>query len=303
MGAARRADDALAVLRRDWEAARGGVGAAESGSRRGAPGAAPGPGALRAGARAEAEGLLLSATRAAAAPFPDRDLGVTVAFSRRAARLRIRWGWPAGQGAGARGYLVSRLQEKLRGACVCYNLDFVVLEARQSWAGGAGTREESDKGVEECYVFIGGAEGECARCASLKRRAPGLVAQAVRRGLARPAASLLGAVAVETILAASALSFKRALRGGQLRGLPPAELLAALAVRRWTVCLAAAILSESKRCQKHLRERLKDEKRGIYLWGGRRVPCFPGVKECGTPRVAVRCAACQSLRPLEYMVY
>ena len=297
MGAAdtaRRAGDALAVLRGDWEAARGGSGGAESGSR---------GGTLGAGARAEAEKLLLSATRAAAAPFPDRELGVAVAFSRRAARLRIRWGWPAGQGAGARGYLVSRLQEKLRGACLAYNLDFVVLEARQSWAGGAGAREESDKGAEECYVFIRGAEGECARCASLKRRAPGLVGQAVRRGLARPAASLLAAVAVETILAASALNFKRALRGEQLRGLPPAELLAALAVRRWTVCLAAAVLSESKRCHKHLRGRLKEEKRGIYLWGGRRVPCFPGAKECGAPRVAVRCAACQSLRPLDYMVY
>ena len=104
--------------------------------------ASPAPGVADTGLgardQAEAGELLLRAARAAAEPFPDRKLGVSVTFDRRAARLRVRWGWPAGQGAGARGYLVSRTGQKLRAVCVAFGLDFVVLEARQSWTGGGG---------------------------------------------------------------------------------------------------------------------------------------------------------------------
>lgn len=94
---------------------------------------------------------------------------------------------------------------------------------------------------------MGGAEEECPRCASLQRRAPQLVARAVQKGLARPAASLLAAAVMEAILAGAALHFKRTLHG--LGGaLPPTDLLAALAVHRWAVCMAAAVLAESDRC-------------------------------------------------------
>ena len=157
---------------------------------------------------------------------------------------------------------------------------------------------------EECFVFMGGAEGECPRCASLQRRAPQLVARAVQKGLARPAASLLAAAAMEAILAGAALHFKRSLRG--LGGtLPPPDLLAALAVHRWAVCIAAAVLAESDRCLLQLRRRVKDEGRGVYLWGGRRVPGFPGPRGDAeaASRVAVRCTSCKSIRPLDYMVY
>ena len=113
---------------------------------------------------------------------------------------------------------------------------------------------------------MGGAEEDCPRCASLHRRAPQLVARAVQKGLARPAASLLAAM--EAILAGAALHFKRTLHG--LGGaLPPTDLLAALAVHRWAVCMAAAVLAESDRCLLQLRRRVKDEGRGVYLWGGR----------------------------------
>ena len=157
---------------------------------------------------------------------------------------------------------------------------------------------------EECFVFMGGAEGECPRCASLQRRAPQLVARAVQKGLARPAASLLAAAAMEAILAGAALHFKRTLHG--LGGaLPPTDLLAALAVHRWAVCMAAATLAESDRCLLQLRRRVKDEGRGVYLWGGRRVPGCTGPRRDveAAPRVAVRCSSCKSIRPLDYMVY
>ena len=166
--------------------------------------------------------------------------------------------------------------------------------------GGGGGAEDS----RECFVFMGGAEGECPRCTSLQRRAPQLVARAVQKGLARPAASLLAAAAMEAILAGAALQFKRSLRG-MGGAVPPPDLLAALAVNRWAVCIAAAVLAESDRCLLQLRRRVKDEGRGVYLWGGRRVPGFtaPRGDAEAASRVAVRCTSCKSIRPLDYMVY
>ena len=152
---------------------------------------------------------------------------------------------------------------------------------------------------------MGGAEEECPRCASLQRRAPQLVARAVQKGLARPAASLLAAAVMEAILAGAALHFKRTLHG--LGGaLPPTDLLAALAVHRWAVCMAAAVLAESDRCPTSPAAAAGERRRrGVYLWGGRRVPGCTGQRRDveAAPRMAARCSSCKSIRPLDYMVY
>ena len=63
--------------------------------------------------------------------------------------------------AGARGYLASRLHDKLRAACIAYGLDFIM-----SWEGGAWGANLVGEAAD-CFVFMRRAKGEYPRRASL----------------------------------------------------------------------------------------------------------------------------------------